>query len=457
MRARSRMTLGLLTAATWVCAGVPTSADPLRIATFQADVTPPAGTPLCNGNRPPAKRIEIPLSARGVVLLVEPSPIVLCAIDWVIISNEGHDAWREALAKAARTTTDRVTVHCVHQHDAPGCDFSAERLLKAHGLSGEMFDPRFARQAIALTADAVRQALNRPQRVTHLGMARVKVEKVASSRRILGPDGKVKYARMSTTRNPEARAAPEGVIDPYLRLLSFWDDDRPVACLYYYAVHPTCNYGHGVVSAEFAGAARAKRELALPGTAQVYFTGAAGNTAVGKYNDGSKGNRQVFARRLGAAMEAAWKTTKRVPIGAGDIEWRVRPTALPPSKRLDEQRLLKRLKDPGNKKQDRVFAARDLAWLRRVRAGQRMDLTCLRLGPAYVLHMPGELFVEYQLAAQEMRPASMVCMAAYGDIGASYICTKIAYSQGGYESGRVSRVAPEVEGILVTAIRELLK
>jgi hypothetical protein len=64
------------------------------------------------------------------------------------------------------------------------------------------------------------------------------------------------------------------------------------------------------------------------------------------------------------------------------------------------------------------------------------------MGPAVVLHMPGELFVEYQLAAQRMRPDRLVCMAAYGDYGPGYIGTEIAYSEGGYETGEASRVAP---------------
>ncbi len=320
-----------------------------------------------------------------------------------------------------------------------------------------MFNVEFARRAIARTAQAARSCLDRPQRVTHLGMGRSRVDKVASSRRVLGPDGKVKYARMSTCKSAEARAAPEGVIDPFLRMLSFWDGDRPVACVSYYAVHPTCNYGHGGISAEFAGRARAAREKALPGVVQIYFTGAAGNIAVSKYNDGSKGNRQVFAKRLTDAMTAAWEATRRVPIGANVVEWRVRPVALPPRKNLVEAKLLERLGNPQAKRRDRIFAARDLGWLRRVEAGHRIELSCLRIGPAYVLHMPGELFVEYQLAAQKMRPDGMVCMAAYGDLGPGYICTKIAYTQGGYESGPVSRVAPAVEGVLMSALSDLLR
>ena len=73
------------------------------------------------------------------------------------------------------------------------------------------------------------------------------------------------------------------------------------------------------------------------------------------------------------------------------------------------------------------------------------------------LHMPGELFVEYQLAAQKMRPDSPVLMAAYGDDGPGYIGMAHSYPQGGYETGPVSRVAPEVEGALMEAMRELLR
>jgi hypothetical protein len=48
-------------------------------------------------------------------------------------------------------------------------------------------------------------------------------------------------------------------------------------------------------------------------------------------------------------------------------------------------------------------------------------------------------------------------MAAYGDYGAGYIGTAIAYSQGGYETSPVSRTAPEVEAVLMAAMRQLLQ
>src|SRR5438105_859201 len=117
---------------------------PLRIATFTVDITPPLGTPLCDALVIPAKEIVDPLSARGLILLAEGEPIVLCALDWVGIGNSGHDEFRRALAKACGTSMGRVSVHCLHQHDAPGCDFEADAICAAHGLGGKLFDPVFA-------------------------------------------------------------------------------------------------------------------------------------------------------------------------------------------------------------------------------------------------------------------------------------------------------------------------
>src|SRR5687767_8737342 len=131
------------------------AAEPLRIATFEADITPPLGSPLCDALVQPARTIDDPLKARGIVLFPAGEPIVLCAFDWVGIGNSGYDAFREALAKAAGTKRERVAVHCLHQHDAPGCDLAADELLKPHGLSNELFNVAFAHEAMKRIAAAV--------------------------------------------------------------------------------------------------------------------------------------------------------------------------------------------------------------------------------------------------------------------------------------------------------------
>jgi len=430
----------------------------LSLAVFEADATPPVGSPLCNGGVAPASLVVTPLTAKGVVLLGAGEPIVLCALDWVGIGNESHDAFREALAEAVGTSTERVAVHSVHQHDAPGSDFATERLLAERGLAGRFSNVEFDREVIARLAAAAKASLARAEAVTHLGLGRGEVEKVASNRRILGPDGTVVLQRQSAgARNPAAREAPEGTIDRYVHLVAFWNGDRPLAALNYYATHPMSFYGRGLVNWDLVGMAREDRSEALGGLTHLYFTGAGGNVAAGKYNDGSEEIRPILATRLEEGMRLAWESQEKRPLSADEVEWRVVPVALPLRDTLVEEELLVRLDDESLAERDRIRAARNLAYLRRVEAGHRIPLGCLRLGEASVLHFPGELFVEYQLAAQEMRPGAFVAMAAYGDYGPGYIGTEASYTQGGYETGIVSRVAPEVEGVLMEALAELLR
>ncbi len=427
----------------------------VKAAVFDVDVTPPLGSLMAYD---PVKRIdELSLRCRGIVLLGAEQPIVLCAVDWIGIANEGHDAFRDALAEAAGTVRDRVAVHTLHQHDAPGCDFTAERILREMGVADlGRYEGNFYRQAIARAADAVRAAVPKAQPVTHYGWGVADVKQVASNRRIKGPDGRVRATRYTATRDPELRAEPEGVIDPQVSLISFWNGERPVAVLSYYACHPQSYYRTGVPSPDFPGIARFFRGQAVPEALHVHFNGAGGNIGAGKYNDGSHENRVTLALRLAEGMQQAWETTQKRRLTADDIGWQTVPAHLPPAAHLKTAELVEALKTepaPGN-----IGKVAKLAWLQRCESGHAIDVACLRLGRTRVLHLPGELFVEYQLAAKALRPDLDVAMAAYGDYGPGYIGLNAAYAEGGYEtSPRASNVAPEVEACLMEAMRKLLE
>lgn len=450
---------GYLSVILFVClsgAGVARAA-PLKVATFSMEATPPPGSPLCNGSVAPVKQIVTPLMAKGVILSGSGDPVVLCAFDWVGIGNESSEAFRAALAEAVATRIERVVVHTLHQHDAPGSDFATERLLAGQGLAGRFSNADFDRSVMVRLAAAAKEALARSKAVTHLGLGRGRVEQVASNRRILGPDGKVVLQRQSSGgRNPAARDAPEGTIDPELKLVAFWNGSDPIVALSYYATHPMSFYGRGLVNWDLIGMAREDQSEALGGMPWIHFNGAGGNVAAGKYNDGSESNRPILAERVEVGMRLAWESQVKTPISAEDVGWAVEPVALPVRETLDEETLLARLTDTSLKDADRIRAARDLVFLRRCREGRRIGIACLRLGEARILHLPGELFVEYQLAAEAMRPGRFTAMAAYGDYGTGYIGTEISYSQGGYETGPVSRVGPGSEAILMEAMRRLL-
>lgn len=426
----------------------------IKIATFQVNATPEIGTPVAYA---PARSITDSLSARGIVLLSDQAPIVLCAVDWIGISNEGLDAWKEQLAEAAGTSADRVSVHSLHQHDGVRCDFSTEAILEEYGLGGTRFNNAFASKTIATAAEALKKAIQDPIPVTDIGFGKAKVEQVASNRRVLGDDGKVKIVRFSKSTDPEAQAAPEGVIDPWLKSVSFWNGDSALAVLTFFATHPQSYYGQGDVTPEFVGLARNNRQQALQGVPHIYFTGAAGNVAAGKYNDGSAEMRPVLAKRMETAMEEAWENTEKMPVSEQSISWKTAEVKLPLAAHLKEDELIKTLSDPDDQK-NKFSAATQLAWLTEIKNGRKIYISALKIGNVSILSLPGEPFVEYQLAAQKMAPDQYVCTAAYEEYGAGYIGTAIAYSQGGYETSEgATKTTAEAEKVLLEAIASVLK
>jgi hypothetical protein len=250
---------------------------------------------------------------------------------------------------------------------------------------------------------------------------------------------------------------PVGTIDPVLKMISFWADDKPLAVLTYYATHPQSYYRTGLANPDFPGMARNQRQ-ADTGVPHIHFTGAGGNVGAGKWNDGAPANRQVLADRVAAGMRRAWEDTRKTAISAEDVDWSVVPVTLPVASHLDETKLRKTLDDAAADVPRRWAAAENLVWLKRCQAGDPIGVSCLKVGTARVLHLPGELFVEYQLAAQKLRPDLFVAMAAYGDCGPGYIGTEVAYGQGGYEtSPGASLVAPSAEAVLMGALRKLLE
>ena len=304
----------------------------LAIATFDVDATPPVGSYMAYG--PVINTWDMGLRARGIVLTWCRQPVVLCSVDWIGIANDAQDEFKRVLAEAAGTVPERVAVHTIHQHDAPICDFGAENYLKKAGLDPLSYESTFTRQVMYRLADAIRASLKNAQPFNQVGLGEAPVYKVASNRRILGPDGLVRATRYTTCADSALRAEPEGLIDPIVSVVSFWNDDKPLAVLSYYAVHPQSYYQTGLPNPDFPGIARFYRQLAVPDALHVHFNGAGGNLGAGKYNDGSHENRGILAERLADGMKRAWESTKKEKVTASNISWNIEQVALPPAKSL---------------------------------------------------------------------------------------------------------------------------
>jgi hypothetical protein len=404
----------------------------LRVATFAADVTPRLGEGPCIGFMPQVLRVEHPLYAKGVVLTDAGGTYVLCALDYVGVCNDTYDLFRKTIAAAAGTAPGRVAVQSLHQHTAPCLDANGQQLLyrdKPVRLSNDL---EFAAQTAGKVADAVREAAKKTRRVTHVGTSRAKVERVASNRRVVRPDGSI-AVRLSACKDPLLRQAPEGLIDPWLRTITFFDGGARVAQLHYYATHPQSFYGDGRITYDVPGIARERLEKESK-VFQVHFTGCGGNVAMGKYNDGTPAARAALSERLYEAMARAAAHGERQPVTR--IAWTTKAVEFPPrtEPEFSADACRKVLGQADKPFPERLKAAMLLAWIERVRSGRAVELSCLALGGVKIVHLPGEPFVEFQLAAQKAVPDSFVAVAGYGDCPMWYYGPDRIYTdRGGYE------------------------
>ena len=430
-------------------------AAPYSMATFTADVTEPLGHPGMGGGIDPAKEIIDPLFAKGVVLLGGEKPVVLLAIDWCEIRNDAYNRWRDVIAEAAGTTPQHVLVAAIHQHDAPVADLTAQKLLDEVGLEKSLMFPEFHEEAVQKTAQALRDALSQAQPVTHYGTGVAMVKDVTSNRRAVHPDGAINFGRGSSSP-AKLQALPIDLVDPWLRSLSFWNGDTPVAVLNSYSVHPMSHYGKGYVTADFPGMARAMREKDMPGVQQIYFSGCSGDVTAGKFNDGSPENRPVLARKLYDGMKGAFENSERYPIE--QVAFRNTELHLPPrsSEGFTEEDLYATLRDESRKTFDRNLAAMGLSWRMRCEAGIPIDVPAVDFGKAVFLLLPAETFVQYQITAQGMRPDATVMTAGYGESAPGYTPSAAATEDDFNLHHTWLWVDPKIEPLINLAVQKVL-
>ena len=447
----------LLTAAatTPFLSGASRRAEGWKISSFRLDITCPIGHPLLGRRQGTARTIVGPLHAHGTVILGAGKPIVITAVDWCELRNDAYDSWRQMIATATSTTPERVILSCVHQHDAPLADLSAQRLLDTVGMQGEMFDPSFFKTTGERIASAARESLSDATTLTHIELSQARVQRIASNRRIQAADGKVSFDRGSNgARTAAYRDAPEGLIDPWLKTITLCNGKRRLVSLSCYATHPMSYYGQGGVNADFVGIARNLRRAEDPGVNHIYLSGCSGDVTGGKYNDGSTANRAILADRLLRAMRESSAQARRHRIS--QVIFRNTPLELPyrSSPTYTTEAMTRVLQNTNASRKERVLAAMGLSTRQHLARGKKIDVPCLDFGHAQLVLLPGEAFVGYQLMAQRLRPNSFVMSVGYGQCWPGYLPTDSAFKDG--FDGFWLWVDPGSEARIRAALRKVL-
>jgi hypothetical protein len=475
--------------ACWLTVALPCSVDAaeLHAATFVVDVTPSLGASPCVGYQPDITTIEHPLEARGLLLRwVHPSPmtpgansppspgaseansasarmttVALIAIDSCGLCGPSYDRCCRAVAEVLQTPIDHVAIQSLHQHTAPALDSDAVQLLWSTDEPRRMRHFDYESFVASQLATAAKAAHGRWQPVVRMTGGIGSVQHAASNRRVPLPDGSI-GVRGSVCRDPVVREAPEGLIDPFVRCITLFGADGPVVQCHYYASHPQTYYGDGRVTSDVPGLARNafQQETGIP---QIYFTGCGGNVTFGKYNEGNAESRQRLADRVVEGMRTASRQSRETPVveavmsdlSDADFQWLSVPLRFP--LRDDAEFAVDRARQILNREQpgDRIKAGMYVAWYERRKAMPDVPTTGLHLGPFRLLQLPGEPFVELQLAAQRLRPNDFVCVAGYGECAVWYYGPDQIYrDRGGYEQ-TYSFTGP-CEALTAQTLRQLL-
>ncbi|MCW8133567.1 MAG: hypothetical protein KIS92_24700 [Planctomycetota bacterium] len=427
----------------------------LKLAAFEADLTPPPGEALAYGIN---RRADSRIYARGVLLDGGRTRVVLAAAEIIGLYGDVYDVWRRAIAAAAKCPAKNVLLHCVHQHDSliPPSRYRFRRAPECP--KSPQLSPSFTRELVARVASAVRKAARGPwTRIAKLATAEGRAAGLASNRRLVGRDGKLFAMRWSMTSNPNLQREPVGLIDPLVRTVAFLDTrGRVAAALHYYATHPMGAYGREMASADIPGVALAHARQACPGAAQIYFTGCAGDITFGKHTFASKTkNLRVLGARLGAALAKNLSALREVPLGSLKVSRAAFDLPLDRA-RISRAKMEKRLR-AAETSGAAHFPLHMLEMLEDWKRWRRVELARLDLGPGtHVLAFPAETVVAYQLFAQACAPEHFVAIAGYAQGLWGYLPTAQMFAEGGYEP-QAGPSTPDLEPRYKAAIADLLK
>ncbi len=89
-------------------------------------------------------------------------------------------------------------------------------------------------------------------------------------------------------------------------------------------------------------------------------------------------------------------------------------------------------------------------------AGHPIDVPVLDFGSANLVLLPGEMYVEFQLMAQKLRPDSFVMTLGYGECAPGYVPIERAFNEGDENLKDWCWVGPGSEARIEAVLKEAL-
>ncbi len=418
----------------------------MQVGLAAVDFTPQMGLPLMGNFRDDyaARGCYDPLMAKAVVFADSSgAKAAFLTLDVCMVDRRNVALIRNVVGSQCDVPPENVMVHATHTHSAP-----APNSRFCFGFDFEPFR-KPAEDFLTLAASAVAKA-NEKLAPARLSVGRASDDRISFNRRLRRKDGstQMNWEALADGFDPEEIDAAWGPVDPEVICLVVEQDDRPVAAVVNFGLHPAILAGDNWdYSADYPGAAaEAMRRIHGDDFATLFLNGCCGNTNHIDYREPGQGRGFQQVERVGHILAASASRAMRaaIPVDGDRVAVSSRKVALGRTK-IDEElrarceRILEDQQDGPAKGQvdglpDAYFAEVRLGMYKKQSQPDEVELTALRLGDVALVGLPGEGFCELGIAIKQdsLAPCTLVTGLTNDCIG--YLPTEGSFAHGGYET-----------------------
>ncbi len=453
----------------------------LNAGAAMVDITPPSETHLAGsgaGDHRPTRAVLDPLFAKAIVFEADGRRVCLVILDLTIVTGEYTDQIRAAICEHTGIERDAIMVQATQTHSAPSLgyfmldpDFPLETSEETEYLHGA--ERAYGDRAAAAAVEAAVVAAGRLQ-PARIGLGRGVLGDLAFNRRGIRRDGTIVMPRpLGREQQPFGISEVcylEGPMDPEVGVCCIQDVNmKPLAFLLHYTCHPVNAYGNSetflAASADWPGAwAREMQRMFGDDIVPLVVNGCCGN--INPWHPFDQ-DFQPDHRRMGRGLSGL---SERIVhnmtfSGSAVLDTGIDRIRLPfreiPDGRLREvDAILTEYPDPPREANGQV----DPRWFRaastrsvelcRQRDGEfSYEIQAFRIGDLCIIGLPGEPFVEGQLALKLNSAAPYLFPAHLTTHYVGYLPTRAAYTRGGHEANEdVTYWAKLAPGCLETVI-----
>ena len=434
----------------------------IRAGAAAIDITPDAGTHLAGsgmGERRPAQSVMDPLYARAVIFESGDRRVCIVTLDVTIVTGDYTEKIRTAISEQTGVAPDAIMVHATQTHSAPSVghlmldpDFPLDTTPETEYLRGaERAYANFAAEAAVCAAVGAAENLQ-PVRI---GLGRGILGGLAFNRRGVRRDGTILMPKPQGRENQPLGITDlcylEGPIDPEVGVLCVQGMDmKPVALLMHYTCHPVNVFGNRetyyAVSSDWPGAwVREIQDSFGREAVPVVVNGCCGNiNPWHPFDPDCRPDHRRMGRELAAMTQRVLHSMRFTESNL--LDWRLEHVRLPyrdiPLKRRQEvEEILKHNPQPPrgeNGEVDprwfRAASTRSVELCRKRDPEFPYEIQVLQIGDAVIVGLPGEPFVEGQLAIKVNSTSPYTFVAHVTTHYVGYLPTREAYTRGGHEA-----------------------